>query len=127
MRAKLSNASGVSGGPGCESIGDRGRAGRSNGRHEGRGCRRGRGRGKLRAARRNVDRLAGIRALGSDLIRIRAVVRSVAAAAERQARLVDPGQDGRKRPQPKKQDQRDGKDAPHSPYRVEVSWHQNTN
>jgi hypothetical protein len=39
--------------------------------------------------------MAQFTALGSDFIRIRAVVRSVAPAAERQARLVDPGQDNR--------------------------------
>jgi hypothetical protein len=50
---------------------------------------------------------------------IRAVVRAMAPAAERQARLVDPGQDSRKRPKPEKQDQRDGKCAPHLPYSVD--------
>jgi hypothetical protein len=37
----------------------------------------------------------------------------MAPAAEWEARLVDSGQDSRKRPEPEKQDQRDGDEAAH--------------
>ena len=125
LHAKLANASGIPAGAGCVSINDQCCAGRSNGRGEGCRCRCGHGRWKLRAAGRSVERRARMCVLGGVLIR--AVVRSMAPAAEREARLVNPGQDSRKGPKPEKQDQRDGKYAPHSPYRLKVSWHQNTN
>jgi hypothetical protein len=127
LRAKLAHAGSIPAGARCVSIDDRRSAGGANSGREGRCCRRGHSRGKLRAAGRCVERRAGIRASSGAVIRVRAVVCPMTPAAERQARLVDPGQDSRKRPQPEKQDQRDGKCTSHLPCRLEVSWHQNTN
>jgi hypothetical protein len=42
-----------------------------------------------------------------------AMMASIAAAAEGQARLADTRQESRKRPQPEKQNQRDGKSTAH--------------
>ena len=87
--------------------------GRAKRRHKLRQNSRRKGPRKLRAARSCADGRPRGPALGGLTVH-GAVVRPVAAAAERQARLVDARQDRRKGAKPEKQNQRDGKYAPHS-------------
>lgn len=66
---------------------------------------------RSRKARRRIDATA--RPHGHDLRVHRAVVRPVAAAARRQARVLAAVDKGRQRPESEKQNQEDGEAAPH--------------
>ena len=75
-------------------------------------CRRGKN-GQCEGAAR--DRRAGcdLKCPGRRGVRHGTMVRSMAAAAGRQARIVAGIESGRKRPQPEEQNEEDGERAPH--------------